>query len=57
VILTRIDLYYQFKTNIRGEIMAQVFGNGSFTYEHVEGWPHIPVDITLLECLGVGIDF
>ena len=36
--------------------MAQVFGSGSFTYEHVEGWPHIPAEITLLECPGVGID-
>ena len=36
--------------------MAQVFGSGSFTYEHVEGWPHIPAEITLLECPGVCID-
>tara|TARA_B110000263_G_C15310204_1_gene512680 strand:- start:36 stop:980 length:945 start_codon:yes stop_codon:yes gene_type:complete len=36
--------------------MAEVFGSGSFRYEHVEGWPNIPGDITLLECPGVGID-
>jgi DNA-binding beta-propeller fold protein YncE len=34
--------------------MAEVFGSGSFRYEH--GWPNIPGDITLLECPGVGID-
>jgi len=36
--------------------MAEVFGSGSFRYEHVDGWPNIPGDITLLECPGVGID-